>query len=419
MSIFYGETGGGSHAGLTGVDRINTTGSLPNVDAASSKLWLTVWGGEVLNAYDEFVTFESMVTSRTITSGTEMKFPMTGTVALKAQWGAGEELSGGGGPTTSLQVTLDDRPMAAHFELDNPDLMITQFEYRSEMARQAGMTLANTSDKQVASLIAQAAGKVSTTFDFMKGGTDRLDADAAGGVVANEGGQVFTGDGIGTGNGGDGVTGTDRTFDYANLGSRAATADNRTNAALGLLEDIEHFYVHLAEINAPTDGIVCCVSPQAFQDIRALNIARDATDLAANNGRPMFGGVAEMGGLGMGLGQGLWSPQDMLTYQGCTIIKSLHANFGVNNAVGTAGSCTARGTVIGDTKYGLDFTTLAALIWQPSAVARLTLQGMKVDSVEDVRRNTHFTVASTFKGGGSFRPECAGVMLTNAAKALA
>jgi hypothetical protein len=241
--------------------------------------------------------------------------------------------------------------------------------------------------------------------------------------IANEGGQVYTGDGEGTGNGGDGTdgTGTDRGFDYANLGNREAdytgdtSAEARTNAALGLLEDIEHFYVHLAEINAPTDGIVCCVSPQAFQDIRALNIARDSSDLAANNGRPMFGGVAEMGGLGVPLGSGLWSPHDALSYQGCTIIKSLHANFG-NDYRGTG---NVRGTVIGDTKYGVDCTNLAAMIWQPAAVARLTLQGMKVDSVEDVRRNTHFTVASTFKGGGTFRTECAGIMLANAAPDLA
>ena len=116
-----------------------------------------------------------------------------------------------------------------------------------------------------------------------------------------------------------------------------------------------------------------------------------------------------MGGLGAPLTVGMHSMQDTLTYQGCTIIKSLHANFG--DKYTTAGD--AQDTTIGDTKYGCDFRSLRALIWQPQAVARLSLQGMKVDSVEDVRRNTHFTVASTFKGGSTFRPECAGIMRIN------
>jgi len=394
------------HSGLTGVDRINTAGTVPNVDAASSNLWLTVWGGEVLNAYDEFITFEPRVMSKTITSGTTLKFPMTGTVALKPQWGAGEELAGGGGPTTNFDVTLDDRPMAAHFELDNPDLMVTQFDYRSEMARQTGMTLANTSDKQVSSLIAQAAAALDANFALTKVGTPRKDAD---GSVAGEGGQVFTGDGHGTGNGGDGSSGTDRGFDYDDLGNRDSLVADRTDAALGLLEDIEHFYVHLAEINAPSDGVTCCVTPQAFQDIRSLNIARESGDFADGGGHPFYGGGAtDMGGLGAPLTVGLHAIDDTLIYQGCTIIKSLHANIGVNYTVNDL-----RTTQIGDERYGVNLFNLRGLIWQPLAVARLSLQGMKVDSVEDVRRNTHFTVASTFKGGSTFREECAGLMMIN------
>jgi hypothetical protein len=404
MATFF-PSGGTLHSGLTGVDRENTLSNVPNVGAASSNLWLQVWAGEVLNAYDQYISFEPHVTHRTITDGTSIKFPMTGTVGLKPQWGAGEELTGGGGPSTSIAVTLDDRPMAAHFELDNPDLMISQWEYRSEMARQTGMTLANTSDKQIAALIAKSACAL-TGDALTRSGRPRKDADASGGEEDLTGGQVYTGDGAGEGNGGNGATGVDRGFDYNNLGLASATTANRTDAALGLLEDIEGFFVHLQEINAPTEGVICAVSPQAFADIRSLNIARDNTDFNNGGGHPFFGGGAtDMGGLGAPLTMGMHGITDTLTYQGCTIMKTNHGGFKTDYS--------ASGASIGDSRYNLDMSALAALIWQPEAVARLTLQGMKVDSVEDVRRNTHFTVASTFKGGDVLRSECAGAMLIN------
>jgi hypothetical protein len=405
------EQGGTLHSQLTGVNRRVDSATLPDTSVVSSKLWLTVWAGEVLNAYDQYISFEPHVNHRTIANGTEIKFPLTGTVSLKPQWGAGEELAGGGGPSTEVSVTLDDRPMAAHFELDNPDMMISQWEYRSEMARQTGMTLANTSDKQIASLIAQAACKMSANA-LTAVGTDRMDPDdLSTGIEAGTGGQVYSGDGDATGSGGDGTdtSGTTRGFNYAELGTpnfSGNTTAKRTSAALGLLEDIEHFFVHLQELNAPTEGVVCCVSPQAFQDIRALNIARASSDFANGGGHPFFGGGAtDMGGLGAPLTAGMHGLQDILMYQGCTIMKTNHGGFFTDY---TSAS-------IGDAKYNKDLSKLAALIWQPDAVARLSLQGMKVDSVEDVRRNTHFTVASTFKGGGTLRTECAGAMLIDVA----
>ena len=122
----------------------------PHTVNATNELWLPIWSGEVIHAYDEHNKFESMVTSKTIASGNEMVFPITGTVDLKPSWDAGEELVGGADQTsTTFKVQLDKRPMAAHFELDNIDLMLTQWEYRAEIARQAGMTLANTRDKQI------------------------------------------------------------------------------------------------------------------------------------------------------------------------------------------------------------------------------------------------------------------------------
>ena len=51
-----------------------------------------------------------------------------------------------------------------------------------------------------------------------------------------------------------------------------------------------------------------------------------------------------------------------------------------------------------------------ALIWQKSSVCSLRLQGMKVESVKDVRRGTYFTVSSIMAGAGVLRPELCGVI---------
>jgi hypothetical protein len=398
--------------------------------------WLPIWSGEVLNAYDQYNIFEPLITTRQITSGTTMRFPITGTVGHKAQWKAGEELEG----STSISapgwfdISLDQRPMASYFELDDISLMLTQWEYRAELARQAGLSLANARDKQVACLIAQAAFMPSRNPAVSKGG--------------NFAGATLTSD----------LTSTSYDMPAApafnHLGHASSSQANRTAAALLLLEYIEKYMVRLQEIDAPTDGVYVAVTPRAFQDIRALGVARSANDVV--NMQPMFAGVAAAGGLGAPYTQGMNALTDTLTYMGATIIKTNHLLSqtveldGTDHAVvdsDIAGIISSIDNVIldpagitkfaagqaalikikdlGDAKYNFDWLRLAkitntnsfdalfpvkALIWQKDAVASLSLQGMKVDSIRDVRRNTQFTVASVMRGGGVLRPElCAAV----------
>ena len=352
--------------------------------AGANKLWLPIWSGEVIHAYDEYNMFESMVDSKTITNGVAMEFPITGTVGLKAAWEAGQELVGGDASSTTIAVKLDKRPMAAHFEIDNIDLMQTQWEFRSELARQAGLTLANTRDKQIASYIARAAMEdLSFDPDFNGDGSPaNATLTASPDPRAIITGPVFI------------------KFPLFHLGRAASSNDNRTNAALIALQCIEDFFVYLQTINAPTDGVVLAVEPRAFQDIRSLGVARSAS--TAVNSQPLFGGVAEAGGLGAQLTMGLHNLSDALEYQGCMIVKSNHlpvANYGSG--------------AIGEAKYNLQFgdAGICGLLFQRGAVASLKLQGLKVDTVDDIRRNTVFTVASMLNGTGVLRPELAAVLV--------
>ena len=356
--------------------------------AGANKLWLPIWSGEVIHAYDEYNTFEQFVQAKTLSSGVAMEFPITGTVALKASWEAGAELGGGSdSSSTTIAIKLDKRPMAAHFEIDNIDLMQTQWEFRSELARQAGMTLANARDKQIAAYIAR-AGAEDLTFN-----------------------TGWTGDG-------DPATSTLSTLDpralstgpvflnpmFYHLGNSASAADVRNTAALGVLASIEDFFIYLATINAATDGVVCAVTPRAFSDIRSLGVARDNAGLfgAASSRGPMFGGVAEAGGLGAQLTMGMHGLSDALEYQGCMIVKSNHLPI-ANLSTGA----------IGEARYCLAFgdTGVCGMIFQKGCVASLKLQGLKVDTIDDVRRNTVFTVASMLAGTGVLKPECAALLI--------
>lgn len=365
------------------VMRTNTGHGLSGPLAGANKLWLPIWSGEVIHAYDEYNVFEQLVDSKTIASGQAAEFPITGTVALKAAWAAGEELGGGDSSSTTIAIKLDKRPMAAHFEVDNIDLMTTQWEFRSELARQAGLTLANARDKQIAAYIARAACE-DLCYNGATDGSACMDLTLDPRAVIT--GPVFL------------------NTRFFNLGNTSATAAQRNNAALAALQTIEEFFVYLQTINAPTEGVILAVPPRVFQDIRSLGIARDNGGLFGNTASsgPFFGGVAEAGGLGAQLTMGMHNLSDALEYQGATIIKSNHLPV-QNYASGS----------IGEARYCEEFGSagVCALLFQKSCVAALKLQGLKVDTVDDIRRNTVFTVASMLGGTGVLKPECAAVLV--------
>ena len=378
----------------------HATSGLNVTDGGAGKLWLPIWSGEVIHAYDEYNQFETMVQARTIPSGTTVEIPVTGTVDLLPNWDAGVELLGGqDAKTSTFQIKLDKRPMAAHFEIDNVDMMLTQWEFRAELARQAAMTLSNTRDKQIYSYLCRAAMTSQITNDprpslnlnsALYGNSDDSDSDK-----------------------------------LMSFGTSGAAAGDRATGALSVLEKIEKYIVFLQENNIPYDKLFMAVSPQGFMDIRALGVARATTDFEDGGTRPYFGGTAEMGQLGGALTQSYGQLADSLEYMGCTIIKTNHGSDNLRDLYGTDGTDGSGGS-IGEVKYNLDFAQggggsdsstqtrgIRAVMFTPDAIAAIRLQGLKVDTVDDVRRNTTFTVASMMSGTGVLRPECAAIISIN------
>ena len=361
------------------VNRLTTAANTSGGVAGVNKLWLPLWSGEVIHAYDQVNMFESMITTKPLMGGYSWEFPITGTVQAAASWEAGQELGGGTSGSNTMKIQLDKRPLATYFECDNVDLLITQWDYRSELARQAGLQLANIRDKQIAAAIYAAC--ICSPLGFSHIAASGSNADPRG-------------------------TFTQSTFPQpAVVAPTAVAASACTEAsALLILQAIENYFVTMQENDFPIGNVYCVVTPKVFQVIRGLGLTRSAdvfttilTNTAGSNFTklPMFGGSADQGGLGAPYTQGMNSMGDSLEYMGCKIVKSNH--------LPTANTTLA----LGSAKYNFDTTGVYpyGMIFQPEAIAGLSLQGMKVDSVADVRRNTQFTVASMMKGTGVLKPE--------------
>lgn len=348
------------------------TGISDGISGANpNKLWLPLWSGEVIHAYDQYNMFESMVTTKSLTGGVTWEFPVTGVVGLNPSWNSGVELGAYSGDTnsssSSFKVSLDKRPMAAHFETDNIDALITQWDFRSELARQSGITLANTRDKQLAVALLAACAVAPFTNDPRPNIASAFQNPA---IVA-----------------------------AVNTAANCDSAD-----ALLLLQEIENYLVTCQENDVMVGTVYCVVRPKVFQVIRALGIPRTMT----GNVNLSQGTI-----VGPDMTSGMNGMTDSLDYMGVKIIKSNHLpatgyNVAANNIGSSKYNLNASATsyiATGNTTGTYTGFSLFGMIFQTEAVAGLSLQGMKVDSIADVRRNTQFTVASMMKGTGIIKPE--------------
>ena len=338
--------------------------------AGLNKLWLPLWSGEVINAYDQFNMFENMITTKTLSGGFSYEFPITGTVGLNPSWNAGIELGGdtSDNKTTTIKINLDKRPMAAHFETDNVDMLVTQWDYRSELARQAGLTLANTRDRQILMALV-AAGAVPAI-----GANDPRGLATAAFHVPSQ------------------------------IADTIATVAACTDVeGLKVLQAIEDYLVVCQENDVAVGSVYCAVPPKVFQVIRALGIPRALT----NNVNLSQGAL-----VAPDMTSGMNSMTDSLDYMGVKIVKTNHIPK-INHITSTNN--------IGSSKYNLDCSTfgLFGIIFQSEAIAGLSLMGMKVDTVQDVRRNTQFTVGSMLKGTGILKPEMVKLITAGSAAAAA
>jgi len=132
-----------------------------NSAGATDALFLKVYGGEVLTAFEENNVMENLQVIRNIQSGKSASFPATWKVNA-AYHTVGAEIVGQTANVNERVITIDDLLVADVFvpEIDEAK---NHYEYRSEYSTQCGRVLAKTFDEnslQVAVLAARAAATV-------------------------------------------------------------------------------------------------------------------------------------------------------------------------------------------------------------------------------------------------------------------
>ena len=138
-------------------------------------LFLKVFSGEVLTAFEETNVFMARTRVRTITSGKSAQFPVhwKGSAAYHTP---GAELVGTTVNANEILITVDDLLVADRF-LDTLDDAKNHYDYRSILSRDTGRELAKQFDLHVAQtgvITARASAQVSGGF----GGSAITDGDA-------------------------------------------------------------------------------------------------------------------------------------------------------------------------------------------------------------------------------------------------
>lgn len=136
-----------------------------NGGGADDALFLKVFGGEILAAFDEINTTQDKHNVRTISSGKSASFPATWKV-VAGYHTPGAEVVGQVSNVNERLINVDNLLLASVF-IPSIDEAKNHFEYRGEYSRQLGMALANAWDKnvlQVGALAARAAATVAGGF---------------------------------------------------------------------------------------------------------------------------------------------------------------------------------------------------------------------------------------------------------------
>lgn len=124
-------------------------------------LFLKLYAGEVLTAYEEKKVLMDKVRTRTISKGKSASFPMTGR-ATAEYLTPGNEITGGQIRAGERIVTIDDLLISSQF-IANIDEAINHYDVRSIYSKEAGIALANEADRNVARMLVKAALSTNAT----------------------------------------------------------------------------------------------------------------------------------------------------------------------------------------------------------------------------------------------------------------
>lgn len=144
-----------------------------NGAGATDAMFLKLFAGEVMTAYEENNVFQALHQIRTIQHGKSAAFPATWKVNASYHT-VGAEIVGQTSNVNERVITIDDLLLADVF-VASIDEAKNHFDYRSVYSKQCGAALARSFDKNVAQVIVLAA-RAAATVTGGNGGTQLTNA---------------------------------------------------------------------------------------------------------------------------------------------------------------------------------------------------------------------------------------------------
>jgi len=153
-----------------------------NGGGATDALWLKVFSGEVLTAFEQNNVFLPLTSSRTISSGKSAQFPVSGRIADAAYHTPGAEIVGQDLLHSEKIITIDDL-LISHAFIANIEEAKNHYDVRSIYSTEIGRKLANTMDVNIARTLILAAREVHALTGLTSGGALTNAAAATDGEV--------------------------------------------------------------------------------------------------------------------------------------------------------------------------------------------------------------------------------------------
>ena len=317
-----------------------------NATGDARALFLKLYAGEVLTAFEEKNIFMPLHRTRTISNGKSAQFPLTGAASAKYH-SAGELIQADAIKHGERTVTVDDLLISAQF-LSNVDEAMNHYDVRSIYSKEAGFALANTADKNIAPILATAASIDNGTKAAAQFGTAFAD-------------EVYT----------------------SNVTIGAGSASDVVNGG----KIAQSIYDALKEFDSKdvTGEKVCVLPPAQYYALFGAN--SDVNNLAYMN--------KDVGGSGS-IATGA-AP----TIGGVKILMSNHIPT-TNETAANPPSGTANTGA-----YNADYSKVRGLIFSSDAAATVKLLDLGVESEYQIDRQGTLMVSKYAMGHNVLRPACA------------
>ena len=336
--------------------------------SADAALFLKVFSGEILTAFNETNVAKDLIMTRTISSGKSAQFPVTGNADAKYHK-AGDDLLGSGNYLSQIAhnekvINIDDMLVASSL-IPRIDELKNHYDLRSIYSAELGKALAKRMDLQILKTLF-AAGLTTT-------------ANYSGGPTGTE------------------LTGAD------------------TMTAVGLVEALFECARTLDEKEVPSEDRFAILTPLQYYKLLTGDSTAINKDTSSGSADAAKGSIVEVAGIKLYKSPHLEGVQvGALNGDDANVANSPFADTAVNNDdAGYNGDLTG----LAPTQTGSDVGNVGFVAGHSSAVGCVKLLDLATESEYLIERQSTLFVAKYAMGLGVLRPESAVVVNTTSSAA--